>query len=174
MDGNENKYTCICYITMHMELTRSQTGWNRHEMAGNHLVFADNGWQTSKLRELWNNDNWHYAMENSWFTIAEKLCHKKLGHYNILHQPKLKAIINKHHKCFTWLIKLCFMMLSTLFPSFHRHSSHDFGLSWVSPELDQGSELSCQKTILWKNPVRLEPRTHGLWVKTLWAKLDSS
>ena len=40
--------------------------------------------------------------------------------------------------------------------------------SWVSPVLGWGSEVSCPRTLPRKNPqdpVRLEPRTPGLWVK---------
>ena len=43
-----------------------------------------------------------------------------------------------------------------------------FMLSWVSPVLGWGSEVSCPRTLPRKNPedpVRLEPRTSGLRVK---------
>ena len=43
-----------------------------------------------------------------------------------------------------------------------------FMLSWVSPVLGWGSEVSCPRTLPRKNPedpVRLEPRTPGLQVK---------
>ena len=44
----------------------------------------------------------------------------------------------------------------------------NLGLSWISPVLGWGSDVSYPRTLPWKNPedpVRLEPRTPGLWVK---------
>ena len=66
------------------------------------------------------------------------------------------------------LIEWCFMPLSTVFQSYHGNSSHNSCLSWVSPVLGWGSEVSYSKTIPQKNPadpLRLEPRTPGLYVK---------
>ena len=66
------------------------------------------------------------------------------------------------------MVEWCFMPLSTVFQSYHSHSSHYSCLSWVSPVLRWGSEVSCPRTLPRKNPedpVRLEPRTPGLRVK---------
>ena len=53
---------------------------------------------------------------------------------------------------------------STVFQLYQGDSSHYSCLSWVSPVLGWGSEVSCPRTLPWKNPedpVLLEPRTPG-------------
>ena len=67
-----------------------------------------------------------------------------------------------------WLVEWCFKPFSTVFQSYHGHSSHYSYLSWVSSVLGWGFEASCSRTLPWKNsedPVRFEPRTPGLRVK---------
>ena len=67
-----------------------------------------------------------------------------------------------------WLIEWCFTLLSTVFQSYHGDSSHYSCLSWEKPVLGLGSEVSCPRTLPWKNPedpVWLKPRTPGLRVK---------
>ena len=44
-------------------------------------------------------------------------------------------------------IKWCFTPLLTLFQSYHGDSSHYSSLSWVSPVLGWGSEVSCPRTL---------------------------
>ena len=51
------------------------------------------------------------------------------------------------HLLIDWLIKWCFMPLSTVFQSYHCDSSHYSSLSWVSPVLGWGSEESCTRTL---------------------------
>ena len=66
------------------------------------------------------------------------------------------------------LIEWCFTPLSTVFQLYHGDSSYYSCLSWVSPVLGRGSEVSSPRTLPGKNPedpVRLEPRTPGLLVK---------
>ena len=46
-----------------------------------------------------------------------------------------------------WLIGWCFKPLSKVFQSYHSNSSHYSCLSWVSPELGRGSEVSCPRTL---------------------------
>ena len=68
------------------------------------------------------------------------------------------------------LVDWCFTPLSTVFQSYHGENSHYSSLSWVSPVLGWGSEMSCPRTLPRKkpeNPVRLEPRTPRLRVKHL-------
>ena len=68
----------------------------------------------------------------------------------------------------TGVIEWCFTPLSRVFQSYHGDSSHYSCLSWVSPVLGWGSEVSCPRTLPRKNPedpVRFEPRTPGLRVK---------
>ena len=65
---------------------------------------------------------------------------------------------------FTWLNGI----LRRFQQSYHGDSSHYSCLSWVSPVLGWGSEVSCPRTLPRKNPedlVRLEPRTPRLRVK---------
>ena len=50
-------------------------------------------------------------------------------------------------------VEWCLMPLSTVFQSYHGHSSHYSCLSWVSPVLGWGSEL--------------KSRSHGLWTYLL-------
>ena len=60
------------------------------------------------------------------------------------------------------------MLLSMVFQSYHGDSSHYSCLSWVSPVLGLGSEVTCPRTLPRKHPedpVRLEPRAPGLRVK---------
>ena len=76
-----------------------------------------------------------------------------------------------------WLIDwMVFTLLSTIFQSYHSNSSHYSCLSWVSTVLGYGSEVSCPRTLLWKNPedlVWLESGTPGLWVTLYhWATQD--
>ena len=59
------------------------------------------------------------------------------------------------------VIEWCFTPLLTVFQSYHGNSSHYSCLSWVSPVLGWGPEVSCSMTLPRKNPedpVRLEPR----------------
>ena len=66
------------------------------------------------------------------------------------------------------MIEWCFTPLSTVFQSYHGDGSHYSSLSWVSPVLGWGSEMSCPRTLPRKNPedpVRLEPGTPGLRVE---------
>ena len=74
-----------------------------------------------------------------------------------------------------WLIWWCFTSLSTIFQSCHGDSSHYSCLSWISPVLDWGSEVSCPRTLSRKTQdlVRLEPRTFGLRVKHFTTELVS-
>ena len=83
------------------------------------------------------------------------------------------------------LIEWCFMPPLTVFQSYHGDSSHYSFLSWVSPVLGWGSEVSYPRTIPRKNlgdPVRLKPRIPGLLVKhftteprrTPWEKENAS
>ena len=64
------------------------------------------------------------------------------------------------------------LLLLTVFQSYHGDSSHYSCLSWVSPLLGWGSEVSCPRTLPQKkkkkkpeDPVRLEPKTPSLRVK---------
>ena len=60
------------------------------------------------------------------------------------------------------------MPLLTVFQSYQGDSSYYSCLSWVSPVLGWGSEVSCPRTLPRKNPedpVWLEPRTPGLCIK---------
>ena len=66
------------------------------------------------------------------------------------------------------MIEWCFTPVLTIFQSYHGDSLHYSCLSWVSPVLGWGSEVSCPRTLPQKNvedPVRLERRTPGLRVK---------
>ena len=72
------------------------------------------------------------------------------------------------HSLTVLMIEWCFTPLSTVFQLYHGGSSHNSCLSWVSPVLGWGSEVSCSRTFPRKKPrgsVRLEPRTPGLRVK---------
>ena len=63
---------------------------------------------------------------------------------------------------------MVFTPFSKIFQSYLRNSSDNSCLSWVSPVLGWGSEVSCPRTLPQKNPenpVWLEPRTPGLRVK---------
>ena len=65
-------------------------------------------------------------------------------------------------------VEWCFTRLSTVFQSYHGDSSHYSCLSWVSPVLGWGSEVSCPRKLPPKNPddpVWLEPRIPRLRVK---------
>ena len=70
------------------------------------------------------------------------------------------------------LIDWCFTPLSKVFQSYHGDSSHYSCLSWVSPVLGRGSEVSYPRTLPRKkkkkknpdDPVRLEPRISWLRV----------
>ena len=67
-----------------------------------------------------------------------------------------------------WLIEWHFTLLSTVFQSYHGDNSHYSCLSWVSPVLGWGSEVSCPRILPRKNPedtVRLETRIPGLRFK---------
>ena len=59
------------------------------------------------------------------------------------------ASVAKPPRCSTLyrLIEWCFAPLSTIFQSYHGDSSHYSCLSWVSPVLGSGSEVSCPRTL---------------------------
>ena len=64
------------------------------------------------------------------------------------------------------MIEWCLTPLLTVFQSYHGNSSHYSSLSWVSPVLGWGSEVSCPVTLTRKkkNPedsAQREPRTLG-------------
>ena len=63
----------------------------------------------------------------------------------------------------------CFRPLSTVFQSYHGNSSHYSCLSWVSPVLARGSEVSCPRKLPQQknpvDPVQLEPRMPGFQVQ---------
>ena len=69
-----------------------------------------------------------------------------------------------------WLVE-CFTPLSTVFQSYHGDSSHYSCLSWVSPVLGWGSEVSCREKNP-EDPVRLKPRTPWLRVKHFTTEQD--
>ena len=50
------------------------------------------------------------------------------------------------------VVEWCFTPLSTVFQSYHGDSSHYSCLSWVSPVLGRGSEVSCPRTLPRKKP----------------------
>ena len=90
---------------------------------------------------------------------------KRLG----LRTRKNQSLFSKGlTSAFNSMIEWCFTPLSTVFQSYHGDSSHYSCLSWVSPVLGWGSEVSCSRILPRKNPedpVPLEPRTPGLRVK---------
>ena len=68
------------------------------------------------------------------------------------------------------MIEWCFTPLLTVFQSYHGDSSNYSCISWVSPGLGWGSEVSCPRTLPRKNPedpVRLERRPLDYESKTL-------
>ena len=68
-----------------------------------------------------------------------------------LHCTNTKSIPNANlYDLSNWLIKWCFTPLSAIFQSYHSYSSRYSCLSWVSPELGWGSEVSCPRTLLKK------------------------
>ena len=53
-----------------------------------------------------------------------------------------------HTSC--WLIEWCFTPLLIVFQLYQVDSSRCSGLSWASPVLSRGSEVSCPRTLPWK------------------------
>ena len=77
------------------------------------------------------------------------------------------------------LIEWCFTPLSTVFQLYHGKSLHYLCLSWVSPVLGWGFEVSCPRTLPRKKPRGSRAaRTQDLWImsQTLshWATQDPS
>ena len=61
--------------------------------------------------------------------------------------------------------ELCFfMLLSTVFQSYHSNSSHYSCPSWVSKVLGCGSEVSCPRKLAQKPRGSSMPRTQNLWI----------
>ena len=82
-------------------------------------------------------------------------------------------IVGVHVQVVEW----CFTPLLTVFQSYHGASLHYSYLSWVSPVLGQGSEVSCPRTLPRKKPRGSSAaRTQGPWImsQTLyhWATQD--
>ena len=116
----------------------------------------------------------HVSIHDS--AYMEIKCNYNMVSYKVFHYLKVeKSPGTKHPSSETsailfvlWLIEWCFMLLSTVFQSYHGVNSYYSCLYWVLPVLGWGSKVSCPWTVPWKNPeapVQLEPRTPELRVK---------
>ena len=137
-----------CYITIQTFKPFPNKFWFLHVCSKSLLITL---WEREKLL-IWSNFNFSQCFLPFWRIC----CH--------FHQ-----ILNCHLQTLSvWIDWMVFYAALTVFQSYRSDSSRNTCLSWVSPVLGWGSEVSYLRTLPQKNPedpVRLEPRTPGLRVK---------